>query len=238
MRDCIAAKRYWCPYLSRISCASGRSPCPPVPSEDRCDNDHPCRGAGGYRGLLPLDPFRWNMGGTEEQTLRRSGGHRPQRDHHGRGEGHRLVRRWIYDDRWTTNSKKKQLLLHKVYGTFYILLLKYMYFYIFYIQIRLSAVNWLSDNFCFPRGRKYNLQNTTTKIIYIDYNMNHFDFFSCSRVRACACVCVLVWSSSDLGWRRIHQWHSWVRVSARLRPGLGTSSLWLRSQPGCRWAHL
>lgn len=65
-------------------------------------------------------------------------------------------------------KKKKPVLLRKVYGTFYILLLKYMYFYIFYIHIRPSAfygctkVNWLSNNFCFPRGRKYNFQNTTT----------------------------------------------------------------------------
>lgn len=68
----------------------------------------------------------------------------------------------------TQKNKTKTVSVHKVYGTFYILLLKYMYFYIFYIQIKPSAfygyrkLNWLSDNFCFPQVRKYYLQNTTT----------------------------------------------------------------------------
>lgn len=50
----------------------------PFLAQDWCDNDHPCRGACGYRDLLSADPVRWHLGGMEEQTLRGGGGHRPQ----------------------------------------------------------------------------------------------------------------------------------------------------------------
>lgn len=68
--------------------------------EVRCDNDHPHRGACGYRDLLSTDPVRGHLGGMEKQTLRGGGGHRPQRNHHGRWEGHWIICWWIYHDRW------------------------------------------------------------------------------------------------------------------------------------------
>lgn len=71
----------------------------PFLAEDRCDDDHPCRGACGYRGLLSADPVRRHLGGMEEQALRRGGGHRPQRNHHGRRERYWIICGWIHHDR-------------------------------------------------------------------------------------------------------------------------------------------
>lgn len=73
----------------------------PYLAEDHYNNDHPCRGACGYRGLLSAHPVRGHLGGMEEQALRGGGGHRPQRNHHGWRERHWIVCRWIHNDRWS-----------------------------------------------------------------------------------------------------------------------------------------
>lgn len=65
---------------------------------DEKEDGHPRRGSRGYRALLPPHLVRGDLGSVEEQELR--GRRRPERDHHGRGTGHRAVRRRIHDDRW------------------------------------------------------------------------------------------------------------------------------------------
>lgn len=63
----------------------------------RTGDGHPRRGSRGYRGLLPPDSVCGDLGRMEEQELRRW--HGPEREHHGRGKGHRVVRWWIHNDR-------------------------------------------------------------------------------------------------------------------------------------------
>lgn len=64
------------------------------------EDGHPRRGSRGYRDLLPPDPVCGDLGRLEEQELRCWRRWRPEREHHGRGKGHRIVRWWIHDDRW------------------------------------------------------------------------------------------------------------------------------------------
>lgn len=65
-----------------------------------CEDDHPCRRTAGHHHLLSVDFNGGNLGSVEEQEVRDIRRINPQWVDHGRGSRHRIICRWIYNDRW------------------------------------------------------------------------------------------------------------------------------------------
>lgn len=172
---------------------------------------------GGHCHLLRPHPNCWHLGRMEEQGFWEGWEFGPEREHHGRRERHRTVCGRVYDDWWVRSTCGSLSWfwvcqsLHLTRG-----------------QIALLRV-WLCIN-ALPMSYKYDFYISqlfyfSTLLISLFFQQKKEVCYFLWKLLLSPFVC-LFWS--HLGWRRLHKWHSRVRLPARLRLGLGSGTLWLR----------